>query len=33
MNGKMITLTFFELCTVYIKNNDNSFSILTRLLV
>ena len=25
MNGKIITLTFFELYTVYIKNWDNSF--------
>ena len=28
MNGKMITLTFFELYTVYIKNQNNSFFIL-----
>ena len=26
MNGKMVTLTFVELCTVYIKNYGNSFS-------
>ena len=28
MNGKIMTLTFFELYTVYMKQ-DNSFSILT----
>ena len=31
INGKGMTLTFFELYTVYIKNYDNSFFILNSL--
>ena len=31
MDGKMMTLTVFKLHTVYIKNHDNSFSMLCSL--
>ena len=31
INGKVMTLTFFELYTVHIKNRDNSFFILNSL--
>ena len=33
LNGKMMTLTFWELYSAHMKNYDNSFSTLTRQLV